>query len=77
MFYYVQCKFFKFCLNMPSIKSFFSTSHLPLQELSGRLGELSGPLADHLRRIGEQAGDINIDVHLMKDLKVRPGVKPY
>lgn len=41
-----------------------------LQEFSGKLGELSGPLAEHLRRIGEQAGDLNMDVHLLKDLKV-------
>lgn len=43
-----------------------------LQEFSGKLGELSGPLAEHLRRIGEQAGDLNMDVHLLKDLKVFP-----
>ncbi|KAK7068829.1 hypothetical protein SK128_014910 [Halocaridina rubra] len=47
----------------------YAESWQHMKELSGRLGELSGPLADHLRRIGEQAGDINIDVHLMKDLK--------
>nr|XP_045595398.1 TWiK family of potassium channels protein 7-like [Procambarus clarkii] len=47
----------------------YAESWQQMKELSGRLGELSGPLADHLRRLGEQAGDINIDVHLMKDLK--------
>ncbi|KAG7173345.1 Potassium channel subfamily K member 9-like 3 [Homarus americanus] len=47
----------------------YAESWQQMKELSGRLGELSGPLADHLRRIGEQAGDINIDVHLMKDLR--------
>ncbi|KAK8734065.1 hypothetical protein OTU49_005997 [Cherax quadricarinatus] len=47
----------------------YAESWQQMKELSGRLGELSGPLAEHLKRLGEQAGDINIDVHLMKDLK--------
>ncbi|XP_071513997.1 potassium channel subfamily K member 15-like [Panulirus ornatus] len=47
----------------------YAESWQQFKELSGRLGELSGPLADQLKRLGEQAGDISIDVHLMKDLK--------
>ncbi|XP_047476089.1 TWiK family of potassium channels protein 7-like [Penaeus chinensis] len=47
----------------------YAESWQQMKEFSGKLGELSGPLAEHLRRIGEQAGELNMDVHLLKDLK--------
>ncbi|KAK3888167.1 hypothetical protein Pcinc_007752 [Petrolisthes cinctipes] len=51
------------------IRRQYAESWQHVKELSGRLGELSGPLAEQLKRLGEQAGDLNIDVHLLKDLK--------
>ncbi|XP_045108569.1 potassium channel subfamily K member 1-like [Portunus trituberculatus] len=46
----------------------YAESWRQMKELSGRLGELSGPLSDVLRKLGDHAGDLSVDVRLPKDL---------
>ncbi|XP_063852866.1 TWiK family of potassium channels protein 7-like [Scylla paramamosain] len=48
----------------------YAESWRQMKELSGRLGELSGPLSDVLRKLGDHAGDLSVDVRLPKDLLV-------